>query len=93
MGLKDRLKRRGYKDRSARVRVTCDGVLTEADGCEVPVVVIDVSSSGFRLTSRSELEPGSEVELRVQKLAPVRALIRWTCGYEAGGVFLDPVAL
>jgi hypothetical protein len=45
------------------------------------------------LQSRSELEIGSEVSLRVAKLDPVRALIRWTCGHEAGGVFLDPVAL
>jgi len=83
----------GYHDRSARVSVNCDAVLTEADGCELDVVIIDVSRDGFRLQSRSELEIGSEVSLRVAKLDPVRALIRWTCGHEAGGVFLDPVAL
>ena len=93
MKFEGRLKGRGYRDRDARVSVRCDGVLTESDGSEVSVTVTDVSSSGFRLQSRSELEPGSEVQIRVQKLAPVRALIRWTCGHEAGGVFLDPVAL
>ena len=31
--------------------------------------------------------------LLVTKLAPVKALIRWTCGKEAGGIFLEPAAL
>jgi len=33
------------------------------------------------------------VQIRVGKRAPVRALIRWTRGLEAGGVFVDPVSL
>jgi hypothetical protein len=88
-----KLKGGGYRDRSARVSVNCAAVLTESDGCELDVIIIDVSRDGFRLQSRSELEIGSEVLIRVAKLDPVRALIRWTCGHEAGGVFLDPVAL
>jgi hypothetical protein len=83
----------GYRDRAARIALNCDAVLTEADGCELGVVIIDVSRDGFRLRSHSELEIGSEVLLCVAKRDPVRALIRWTCGHEAGGVFLDPVAL
>jgi hypothetical protein len=82
-----------HRDRAARIALNCDAVLTEADGCVLDVVVIDVSRDGFRLRSDSELEIGSEVLLRVAKRDPVRALIRWTCGHEAGGVFLDPVAL
>ena len=83
----------GYRDRAARIAVSCDAVLIEADGCALDVVIVDVSRDGFRLTSQSELEVGSEVLLRMARLDPVRALIRWTCGHEAGGVFLDPVAL
>jgi hypothetical protein len=86
-------KERGYRDREARVSIRCDALLTESDGFELDVVIIDVSRNGFRLQSRAELEPDSEVLLQVEKLAPVKALIRWTCGYEAGGVFLEPVAL
>jgi hypothetical protein len=82
-----------YTKRGTRVAVNCDAVLTEADGCEFEVMITDVSRDGFRLESRSELEIGREVLLRVEKLAPVRAIIRWTCGREAGGVFLEPVAL
>jgi hypothetical protein len=82
-----------YIQREPRIAVSCDALLTEADGCELEVTITDVSRDGFKLESRSELEIGEEVVLRVAKLAPVRAIIRWTCGREAGGVFLEPVAL
>ena len=83
----------GYAARDPRVTVHCDAVLIEGDGCELDVVITDVSRDGFRLHSRAMLESGSEVLLRVEKLAPVRALIRWTRGHEAGGVFLEAAAL
>ena len=84
---------RGYRKRSARIRLRCDAVLTESDGCQVAVVITDVSKDGFRLQSRAELASGDEVELQVAKAAPVRARIQWTRGFEAGGTFLEPVAL
>ena len=88
-----RRKGSSYTERHPHVSVHCDAVLCEADGCELAVVITDVSRDGFRLMSRCELEVGSEVLLRVGKIEPVRALIRWTRGYEAGGVFLEPVSL
>ena len=88
-----RIKVPDYAERETRVAVRCDAVLTEADGCELDVVITDVSRDGFRLESRSELEIGSEVMLHVAKLAPIKALIRWTRGHEAGGIFLEPMAL
>lgn len=84
---------RGYKKRAARIATRCDAVLTEADGCRVDVVITDVSRTGFRLQSRAELVEGDEVLLQVAKDEPVRARIHWTRGYEAGGEFLDAVAL
>jgi hypothetical protein len=79
--------------REARVTLNCDAVLIEPDGCSVDVVILDVSKDGFRLKSPAELEVGSEVCLQVAKIAPVRGQIRWICGHQAGGIFLDPVAL
>ena len=84
---------RGYRKRAARIAVRCDAILTEHDGCQVDVVIVDVSRSGFRLHSRAELVPGDEVSLHMGKCEPVRAKIQWTRGYEAGGTFLDAVAL
>jgi hypothetical protein len=87
------LKRRSYHAREPRIAVQCNAVLIESDGCELDVLLTDVSREGFRLHSRAELDAGSEVILRVAKLAPVRALIRWTRGFEVGGEFLEPMAL
>jgi hypothetical protein len=83
----------GYLSREPRVAVRYQAVLIEADGCELDVVVTDVSRDGFRLESHAELEVGAKVQIRVGKRPPVGALIRWTRGLEAGGVFVDPVAL
>ena len=82
----------GYVGRDRRVAVRYDALLIEADGCELDVVIIDVSRDGFRLESNSELEVGGEVLIAVGKRPPVRAVIRWTRGLEAGGVFLESVA-
>ena len=83
----------GYLSRNPRVAVRYDAVLIEADGCELEVVITDVSRDGFRLESNAQLEVGAEVQIRVGKRAAVAALIRWTRRLEAGGVFLEPVAL
>jgi hypothetical protein len=82
-----------YLKRDPRIAVRCEAVLIEGDGCTLDVVITDVSRDGFKLESRSELEVGAEIMLLVTKMAPVKALIRWTRGHEAGGVFLEPVAL
>ncbi len=60
---------------------------------EFPARVSNLSGAGFRLHAARRLEQGWEVSLEVSKLPPVRGVIRWTCGKEAGGVFLEPVAL
>jgi len=86
------LEGREYRPRAARVSVEFDGWLKRTDG-DLPVQILDVSSEGFRLRSPSPLEVGAEVAVAVAKLYPVRAVIRWTAGDEAGGQFVDPVAL
>jgi hypothetical protein len=83
----------GYCQREPRIALRCPAVLVEEDGCALDVVITDVSRDGFKLESHSELEVGSEVWLHMPKTVPVRGSIRWTCGLEAGGVFLEPVAL
>ena len=93
MGMNGKFEAAGYAKRDPRIALRCEAVLVEGDGCTLDVVITDVSREGFRLESKSELEVGAEIMLLVTKLAPVKGLIRWTCGYEAGGVFLEPVAL
>ena len=79
--------------REARVVLNCDAVVTEEDGCTLDVTIVDVSQHGFRLRSVAELELGSTVLLQMPEARPVRCEIRWACGHEAGGVFLDPITI
>jgi hypothetical protein len=58
-----------------------------------PARVTNLSSCGFRLRCSKFLEPGLEVSLEVPRRAPVKGLIRWAKDKEAGGVFLEAVAL
>lgn len=83
----------GYRGRERRVAVAFEAALIEPDGCAVPVTVLDVSSSGFRITCNAELIVGEEVHLQLPRSAPVRATICWTRGDEAGGIFLDPATV
>lgn len=83
----------GFKPRPPRIAVHYQAVLTEADGCRVNVVITNISRDGFHLDSGAELEAGEEVSLHIPKSNPVRARIRWTRGREAGGTFLESVAL
>jgi hypothetical protein len=78
--------------RAARIDVKYDARV-RADWGAVDAMILNVSSKGFRLHTAEELEPGMEVMLEVDKLEPVRALIRWACGDESGGVFVDAIAL
>lgn len=82
----------GYTDRPTRIGMACEALLTEADGCVIEVVITDLSSRGFQLQSNAKLEPGEEVTLTVPKQPPMRAIIRWTRGCSAGGIFLDSTA-
>ena len=79
--------------REPRVTLNCAGLVTESDGCTLDVTIVDVSQSGFRLRSEEEFELGSTVTLQMREARPVRAEIRWACGHEAGGIFLDPIAI
>ena len=79
--------------RERRVQLNCAGVVTEADGCTLDVTIVDVTQTDFRLRSVAELELGSKILLQMPEARPVRCEIRWACGHEAGGVFLDPIAI
>ena len=68
------------------VRVHCEAGAFDAE-------LTNLSSDGFRLHSASPLQVGWEVTLEAAKNFPVKALICWACGEEAGGVFSEAVAL
>ncbi|MGN6057535.1 MAG: PilZ domain-containing protein [Sphingomicrobium sp.] len=92
MKFEGRLEGRELTRRAARIDVTYDALVRF--GCTaIEAMILNVSSKGFRLHAAEELEEGMEVTLEVEKREPVRGLIRWTCGQESGGVFLEAIAL
>lgn len=78
--------------RSTRIDVSWNVMVKCARG-NVPAEVVNVSAQGFRLHTARALEVGAEVALRFANETPIKALIQWVSGKEAGGVFLDSVAL
>jgi hypothetical protein len=82
--------RSSYLGRERRISMQMDAILVEPDGCRVPVRMLDVSSSGFRIQSDSLLVTDEDVLLHIAESQPLRARICWTRQGEAGGVFLDP---
>jgi hypothetical protein len=82
-----------HSRRERRVALNRGAILTESDGFTVDVTIVDVTKDDFRLRSITELELGSKVILQMDNATPVRCEIRWSCGHEAGGIFLDPITL
>jgi len=82
---------RDFNKRAPRIDVRRSAVLINSDGVESGVVILDVSSGGFRLKVEELPRIGELVRLRVDKSDEFPAQIRWALGDEAGGVFLAPV--
>ena len=87
-----RLEGREWKPRDVRVDAACD-VTVQCNAGDVPGRIVNISSEGFRLHADAELQPGWEVTLRTTRHDPVRAVICWAAGLEAGGIFVEAVAL
>lgn len=92
MKFEGKLQGRELTPRAARVEVQYDARV-RFDGTSVEAMILNVSSQGFRLCAAEELAPGMEVTIECEKLDPVRGEIRWSCGQESGGVFLEAIAL
>jgi hypothetical protein len=82
---------RDFSKRAPRIDIRRTAVLVNSDGGEAGVVILDVSSGGFRLKVEELPRIGEMVTLRVDKSEEYPAQIRWALGDEVGGVFLTPV--
>ena len=78
-------------DRPPRIDLRRSAALINSDGVVIEVVILDVSSGGFRFEVSEELRIGERVTLQAEHGDLFPAEIRWTLGKEAGGVFLAPV--
>lgn len=73
--------------RRPRIDVRRAAVLTNSDGVEIPVTLLDISSGGFRIKVFEPLQIGELVKLRADKDGEYLARIRWALGNEAGAEF------
>jgi len=92
MKFEGKLEGRELVPRPARIDASFEVTLRCPLG-EFGASITNLSGSGFRLRSACALEPGSEVSLELPKMPPVKGVIRWVAGNDAGGVFAEPVAL
>lgn len=92
MKFEGRLEGREFVPRPARIEASFDVTLRCPAG-EFGASITNLSGSGFRLRTACTLEAGCEVSLELPKMPPVKGVIRWVAGNDAGGVFADPVAL
>ena len=83
----------GFIKRAPRVETHFETSLTDSDGGNIPIVVLDISREGCRMESDGSLKIGEMVQIQVPKYGTFSAQIRWALGNEAGAVFLDPIAL
>ena len=83
--------RSGHAKRAPRIDVQRPAVIVDSEGRESGVLILDVSSGGFRLQVEEVLRIGEFVTLRVERGQEFPAQVRWALGNEAGGVFLADV--
>lgn len=81
---------RSFATRPPRVDVRRPAVLVNSDDHESDVIILDVSSGGFRLQISEPLRAGELVTLRVEHGEELNGQIRWVLGNEAGGALLTP---
>ena len=86
------LEGREWLSRDARGEVDFDVRVHGPQGL-IEAQILNLSADGFRIHSAKPIEVGEEVTLEVPARHPVKALICWACGLEAGGVFAESVAL
>jgi hypothetical protein len=92
MKYEGRLEGREWQPRDVRVQAACEVTVHCLVG-DLPARIVNLSSEGFRLHAETALEPGWEVVLRTIGHDPVKAVICWASGQEAGGIFAEAVAL
>ncbi len=78
-------------NRAPRVDLRRPAVMIDSDGVKTDVIILDVSSGGFRIEVQERPQIGEFITLQVEHSENFRAQIRWALGNEAGGVFLSPI--
>jgi len=79
--------------RAPRIEGRHHAIAVDSAGRTYDVTVVDISSGGFRIETEETFRTGEYITLRVARNGNFPTQILWTLGKEAGGMFLEPVAL
>ena len=79
--------------RAPRIEGRHHAIAVDSAGRTYDVTVVDISSGGFRIETEETFRTGEYITLRVARNDDFPTQILWTLGKEAGGMFLEPVAL
>lgn len=77
--------------RASRAEVTVGAGLRQRGASGVTIQLLDLSIAGFRAATHLELEPGSDVWLRLPGLESLHARVVWQRGHLLGGQFIRPL--
>lgn len=78
---------RNERRRAPRVDLRRTAVLVNSDGVECPVIILDMSRSGLRVSADGALSLGELVKVRVERNEEFHARICWVLGSEVGVIF------
>ena len=74
-----------------RVEVSFGAALRQRGASGVSVQVADLSTNGFRVATHLDLQPGTDVWLRLPGLEPCHARAVWSRGHHVGCEFVRPL--
>jgi hypothetical protein len=74
-----------------RINVSMNAALRQRGASGVSVQIGDLSIKGFRATTHLELQPGTDVWLRMPGIEPVHARAVWARGHQVGCEFIRPL--
>lgn len=80
-----------FKKRAPRTGLRRPAVLIGSGGASMSVIILDISSGGFKIEITEPPRIGEFVTIRTAGEDEIPAQIRWVLGSEAGGVFLSEV--
>ena len=76
---------------SERRGVALDADLRKRGATSVVVEILDLSTHGFRAATHLELEPGTDLWLKLPGLESLHARVAWMRGHLLGGEFMQPL--
>ncbi len=77
--------------KSERVPIELGAGLRQRGGSGVTIQIVDLSVSGFRASTHLDLEPGTDVWLRLPGLEAYQAKVAWSKGQYVGCAFERPL--